>query len=173
MASVFSPSRKSAAMNELQNMLSPSNTNMLSPKNVEHRLSQASFGVPSCGSMSPRRLEPISPLSPQMSAFPHREKQQKQLQSVKELGYKIPSSVAGSPTDPWSYLGSPNEISDWSVNGDELSRQMHNASSFEHKIIGKEEPDISWAQVLQKNSPPETITEKFASSGRLNSNSQI
>lgn len=184
MASVFSPSHKSAATNELkqlQHMLSPSNINMLSLKNDEHRLLQASFGVPSCGSMSPRRLEPISPLSPQMSALPHREKQQQQLQSVssRELGYKIPSSVVGSPMDPWSYLGSPNEMSDWSVNGDELSRQMHNAFSFEHKIIGNEEPNLSWAKVLLKVSSPEMVTEKFASSGpvtssgRLNSNSQI
>jgi len=111
-----------------------------------------------------------------MSAFPHRGKQQQQLQSV---GSKIPSSVAGSPTDPWSYLGSPNEMSYWSGNGDELSHQMHSASSFEHKIIGNEEPNLSWAQVRLKVSSPEIATDQFASSGpvtspgRLNSNSQI
>ena len=142
MASVFSPSHKLAAMNELQNMLSPSNTNMPSPKNVEHLQLQASFGVPSFGSTSPRSVEPISSMRPQMSPFPHLEKQKQQLQSVssRELGSKIPSSVVGSPTNPWSYLGSPTEMYDRSVNGDELYRQMHNTSSYEHmniKSMGK------------------------------------
>jgi len=124
------------------NMLSPSNTNMPSPKNVEHLQLQASFGVPSFGSTSPRSVEPISSMRPQMSPFPHLEKQKQQLQSVssRELGSKIPSSVVGSPTNPWSYLGSPTEMYDRSVNGDELYRQMHNTSSYEHmniKSMGK------------------------------------
>ncbi|XP_058744142.1 zinc finger CCCH domain-containing protein 30-like [Vicia villosa] len=100
MPSVFSPSHKSAAMNQfkqLQNMLSPINTNMLSPKNVEHPLLQASFGVPSSGRMSPRKVEPISPMSPRMSAFAHREKQQLRSNSSRDLG---PISV--EPMSPMS-----------------------------------------------------------------------
>ncbi|XP_004510954.1 zinc finger CCCH domain-containing protein 30-like [Cicer arietinum] len=183
MASVFSPSHKSAAMNQfkqLQSMLSPINTNMLSPKNVDHPLLQASFGVPSSGRMSPRSVEPISPMSPRMSAFVQREKQQQQLRSIssRDLGANNPTSVVGSPTNPWSKWGSPNGMADWSVNGDELSRQMRSASSFEHTNNG-EEPDLSWVQTLVKDSSPEIIKEKFASSGPiasadgLNSNSQI
>nr|DAD32255.1 TPA_asm: hypothetical protein HUJ06_011106 [Nelumbo nucifera]DAD32256.1 TPA_asm: hypothetical protein HUJ06_011107 [Nelumbo nucifera] len=42
-------------------MLSPINTNVFSPKNVDHSLLQASFGVPSPGRMSPRSMEPLSP----------------------------------------------------------------------------------------------------------------
>ncbi|KEH41398.1 hypothetical protein MTR_1g050442 [Medicago truncatula] len=46
---------------------------------------------------------------------------------------------------------------------------MHNAFSFEHKIIGNEEPNLSWAKVLLKVSSPEMVTEKFASSGPVTS----
>ncbi|CAI8607506.1 unnamed protein product [Vicia faba] len=218
MPSVFSPSHKSAAMNhfkQLQNMLSPINTNsnMLSPQNVEHPLLQASFGVPFSGRMSPRNVEPISPMSPRMSAFAHREKlhlrsissrdlgpisiepmspmsprmstfvhhekQQQQLRSIsfRDLGSDIPALVNGSPT--WSKWGSPNGLADWSVNGDSLSCQTRSASSFEHKIKGEQEPDLSWVQSLVKDSSPEMIKEKLASSDPiasgdgLNSNLQI
>ncbi|CAJ2657480.1 unnamed protein product [Trifolium pratense] len=125
MASVFSPSRKSAAMNhfnQLQNMLSPTNTNMLSPKIVEQPMLQASFGVPFSGRMSPRSMEPISPMAPRMSPFGQREKQLRSISS-RDLGSNIPASVVGSPTNPRSKWGSPNGMVDWSVNGDELSRQ--------------------------------------------------
>ncbi|KAI5421294.1 zinc finger CCCH domain-containing protein 30 [Lathyrus oleraceus] len=218
MPSVFSPSHKSAAMNQFnqhQNMLSPININMLSPKNVEHPLLQTSFGVPSLGRMSPRNVEPISPMSPRMSAFAHREKQQlrsissrdlgpvsvepmspmsprmstfvhhekqqQQLRSIssRDFGSNVPALVNGSPTSQRSKWGSPNGLADWSVNGDGLSCQMHSASSFERKINGEQEPDLSWVQSLVKDSSPEMIKEKFASSGpiasgdELNSNSQI
>ncbi|KAI5415756.1 hypothetical protein KIW84_040972 [Lathyrus oleraceus] len=50
-ASVFSPTHKSAIFNQfqqLQSSLSPINTNVMSPKNVEHPLfHQASYGVSS------------------------------------------------------------------------------------------------------------------------------
>jgi hypothetical protein len=183
MASVFSPSRKSAAMNhfnQVQNMLLPINTNMLSPKHIEHPLLQASFGVPSSGRMSPRSIEPISPMSSHMSPFAQHEKQKQHLRSIssRDIGSNIPASVVGSPTNPRSNWGSPNGMVDWSVNGDELSHQMRSASPFEHKING-EEPDLSWVQSLVKDSSHEMVKEKFASSGPiasadgLNSNSQI
>ncbi|KAK9282950.1 hypothetical protein L1049_011175 [Liquidambar formosana] len=95
-ASIFSPSHKSAVLNQFQQqqqqqqhgMLSPINTNVFSPKNVEHPLLQASFSVPSPGRMSPRSMEPISPMSSRLSAFAQREKQQQQLRSLssRDLG---------------------------------------------------------------------------------------
>lgn len=179
-ASVFSPTHKSAVLNQfqqLQSMLSPINTNMLSPRNVEHPLLQASFS-PS-GRMSPRSVEPISPMSNRLSAF-QREKQQQQLRSVssRDLGANSPAPVVGSPANTWSKWGSPNGKADWSVNGNELGHQMRRSSSFELKNNG-EEPDLSWVQSLVKESPPEMIKEKFASpvpvasADGLNSNSQI
>ncbi|XP_057458639.1 zinc finger CCCH domain-containing protein 30-like [Lotus japonicus] len=185
MASVFSPTHRSAVMNQfqqLQSTLSPINTNMMSPKNVEHPLLQASFGVASPGRMSPRSVEPISPMGARLSAFPQREKQQQQqLRSIssRELGANNPASVVGSPASPWSKWGSPNGKVDWSVNGDDLGHQMQRSSSFELKNNG-EEPDLSWVQSLVKESPPEMMMkEKFASSGPvasaegLDPNSQI
>ncbi|KAK7317316.1 hypothetical protein RJT34_01436 [Clitoria ternatea] len=183
-ASIFSPTHKSAVINQfqqLQSMLSPINTNVLSPKNVEHPLLQASFGVSPSGRMSPRTVEPISPMSSRLSAFAQREKQQQQLCSIssRDLGANSPASVVGSPANTWSKWGSSNGKVDWSVNGDELNRQIQRSSSFELKSNG-EEPDLSWVQSLVKESPPEVIKEKFASSGPpttsadgLNSNSQI
>ncbi|KAG4386171.1 hypothetical protein GLYMA_12G237300v4 [Glycine max] len=184
--SVFSPTHKSAVLNQfqqLQSMLSPINTNLLSPKNVEHPLLQASFGVSPSGRMSPRSVEPISPMSSRISAFAQREKQQQQQQqlrslSSRDLGANSPASLVGSPANPWSKWGSPNGKADWSVNGDTLGRQMRRSSSFELKNNG-EEPDLSWVQSLVKESPPEMIKEKFASpmptasADGPNSNSQI
>ncbi|KAL2326452.1 hypothetical protein Fmac_025510 [Flemingia macrophylla] len=184
-ASVFSPTHKSAVLNQfqqLQSMLSPINTNLLSPKNVEHPLLQASFGMSPSGRMSPRSVEPISPMSNRISAFAQREKQQQQLRSIssRDLGANSLASVVGSPINPWSKWGSPNGKVDWSVNGDELGRhQMGRSSSSELKNNG-EEPDLSWVQSLVKESPPEMIKEKFATpvpiaaaADGLNSNTQI
>ncbi|KAJ1388620.1 Zinc finger, CCCH-type [Sesbania bispinosa] len=179
-ASVFSPTHKSAVLNQfqqVQNMLSPINTNVLSPKSVEHPLLQASFGVSPSGRMSPRSVEPISPMSSRMSAFAQREKQLRSISS-RDLGANNPASVVGSPVNTWSKWGSPNAKVDWSVSGDELGRQMRRSSSFELKNNG-EEPDLSWVQSLVKESPQEMVKEKFGSSGPiasadgLNPNSQI
>ncbi|KAF7836045.1 zinc finger CCCH domain-containing protein 30-like [Senna tora] len=183
-ASVFSPTHKSAVLNQfqqLQSMLSPINTNVMSPKNVEHPLLQTPFGVSSPGRMSPRSVEPISPMSSRLSAFAQREKQQQQQQlrslSSRELGSKNPASV-GSPVNSWSNWGSPTGKVDWSINGDELGR-LRKFSSSELGNNG-EEPDLSWVQSLVKESPPEMMREKLASSGpiassadKLNSISQI
>ncbi|KAK2970615.1 hypothetical protein RJ640_013490 [Escallonia rubra] len=199
---VFSPSHKSAVLNQFQqqqSMLSPINTNAFSPKNVEHPLLQASFGVSSPGRMSPRSVEPISPMSSRLSAFTQREQQHQQLQreqqhqqlqreqhhqqlrsfSSRDLGSHNPN-IVGSPVNSWSKWGSPNGKVDWSVNGDELGR-LRRSSSFELKNNG-EEPDLSWVQSLVKESPPEMMKDKFAvpvsnaaaSSGEgLKSNSQV
>ncbi|KAH1211152.1 Zinc finger CCCH domain-containing protein 30 [Glycine max] len=158
-ASVFSPTHKSAIMNQfqqLQSSLSPINTSVLSPRNVEHPLFQASFGVSSPGRMSPRSMEPISPMSSRLS-FAQREKQHQQLRSLssRDLGANIPVSMVGSPVNSWSNWGSPhgNGKVDWSVNGNELGR-LHRSSSFELGNNG-EEPDLSWVQSLVKESPSE------------------
>lgn len=184
-SAVFSPSHKSAILNQFQqqqqSMLSPINTNVFSPKNVEHPLLQASFGISSPGRMSPRSMEPISPMGPRLSAIAQREKQHQQLRSLssRDLGSNNPASVVGSPVNSWSKWGSPTGKLDWSVNGDEMGR-LKRSSSFELGNNG-EEPDLSWVHSLVKESPPEMMKEKFAapvsasaSSGEgLNSNSQI
>ncbi|CAL0303434.1 unnamed protein product [Lupinus luteus] len=165
LASVYSPTHKSAVLNQfqqLQTMLTPINTNMLSPKNVERPLLQAPFGVSSPGRMSPRCLEPISPMSSRISAFTQREKQQQQLLSLssRDLGANSPASAVGSPVNTWSKWGSPNGKADWSVNGDELGLRLKRSSPFELKNNG-EEPDLSLVQSLVKESPAEMIKEKL------------
>ncbi|XP_010257241.1 PREDICTED: zinc finger CCCH domain-containing protein 30-like isoform X2 [Nelumbo nucifera] len=180
-STVFSPSHKSAVLNQFQqqqSMLSPINTSMFSPKNVDHPLLQAPFGVPSPG-RSPRGVEPLSPMSSRLSAFAQREKQH-QLRSLssRELGSGV-NGVVGSPVNSWTKWGSPNGKLDWAVHGDELG-QFKRSSSFELGTNG-EEPDLSWVQSLVKESPPE-IKEKLAiptsataasSSEASKSNSQV
>ncbi|KAK3013594.1 hypothetical protein RJ639_008412 [Escallonia herrerae] len=162
-SAVFSPRNNSAVLNQFQqpqSMLSPVNTNF-SPKNVEHSLLQASFGVPTSAMMSPRSLEPLSPMSTRVSMFSQREKQQQeQLRSLssRNLGSNSVATVC-SPNDSWgSFDGKP----DWAVNSEEFGR-LRRSSSFE---IGKngEEPDLSWVQSLVKESPQE-MKENMASHG--------
>lgn len=172
---VFSPSHKSAVLNQFpqqQSMLSPINTNVFSPKNVDHTLLQ-SFGVSSPGRMSPRSMDPISPMGARLSAFAQREKQHQQLRSLssRDLGTNSPFSV-GSPVNnnnntssSWSKWGSPTGKVDWSVNVDEFGK-LKRSSSFELKnnnnSNGAEEPDLSWVQSLVKESPPEMMKNKSA-----------
>ncbi|KAJ7982210.1 Zinc finger CCCH domain-containing protein [Quillaja saponaria] len=153
-AALYSPTHKSAVFNQfqqLQSMLSPINTNVMSP----------SFGVSSPGRMSPRSMEPISPMSSRLAAFAQREKQQQQLRSLssRDLASNTPASVVGSPVNSWSKWGSSNGKADWSANDDELNRLRR--SSFEAGNNG-EEPDLSWVQSLVKESPPEMMKEKLA-----------
>ncbi|XP_022770078.1 zinc finger CCCH domain-containing protein 30-like isoform X2 [Durio zibethinus] len=181
-SAVCSPTHKSSLLNQFQqqqNMFSPINTSVFSPKNVEHPLLQASFGVGSPGRMSPRSTEPISPMAARLSTYVQLEKQQQQLRSLscRELGSNNP---IGSPVNSsWSKWGSPNGQLDWSVSGYEMG-QLRRSSSFELGNNG-EEPDLSWVQSLVKESPPEMMQEKLAvpvpggaSSGEVlnNSNSQ-
>ncbi|XWS32532.1 hypothetical protein CRYUN_Cryun23aG0166200 [Craigia yunnanensis] len=181
-SAVFSPTHKSAVLNQFQHqqsLLSPINTSVFSPKNVEHPVSQASFGVGSPGRMS-RISEPISPMAARLSAFVQLEKQQQQLRSLssRELGSNNP---IGSPVNSsWSKWGSPNGKLDWSVSGDKMG-QMRRSSSLQLGNNG-EEPDLSWVQSLVKESPTEMMKEKLAVSVPggassadvlINSNSQI
>lgn len=171
---VFSPSHKSAVLNQFQqqqSVLSPINTNVFSPKNVDHALLQASFGVSSSpGRMSPRSMDPISPMGARLSAFAQREKQHQQLRSLssRDLGTNSPFNI-GSPVNTtttsssWSKWGSPTGKVDWSVNVDDFGK-LKRSSSFElnNNNNGAEEPDLSWVQSLVKESPPEMMKNKSA-----------
>ncbi|KAL0410697.1 UNVERIFIED_CONTAM: Zinc finger CCCH domain-containing protein 30 [Sesamum latifolium] len=123
---VFSPRHKSAVLNQFQqqqsSILSPINTNVFSPRNVEHPLLQASFGV-SSPRMSPRSLDTASPMSARLSAFAQREKQQQQMHSFssRDLGTGHAPIVGPPVAAAWSKWGSPNGKADWSVGGDDQS----------------------------------------------------
>ncbi|PQP97008.1 zinc finger CCCH domain-containing protein 30 [Prunus yedoensis var. nudiflora] len=178
---VFSPTHKSAVLNQFQqqqSMLSPIHTNF-SPKSVDHPLLQASYGVPSSGRMSPRNVEPISPMGSRVSMLAQREKQQQfRSLSSRELGSNSASNV-GSPVNCWSKWGSSNGKPDWAVTTDELGK-LRRSSSFELLHNG-EEPDLSWVQSLVKESPTEIkekltpisgVTATGSSSEGSNANSQ-
>ncbi|MBA0615596.1 hypothetical protein Godav_015719 [Gossypium davidsonii] len=151
-AAVYSPTHKSAVLNQFQqqqSMLSPINTNF-SPKNIEHPLLQASLS----GRMSPRNVEPISPMSSRVSMLVQREKQQQfRSLSSRELGSGS-SATVGSPVNSW--WGSSNGKPDWAVDADG-SGKLRRSSSFE--LGNGDEPDLSWVQSLVKESPTE-VKEK-------------
>ncbi|KAL3534286.1 hypothetical protein ACH5RR_002747 [Cinchona calisaya] len=159
-SAVFSPTHKSAVLNQFQqqqSMLSPINTNF-SPKSVDHSLLQASFGGSPPGRMSPRSMDPISPMSSRVSMLAQREQQQKQFRSLssRDLGSSS-AAVVGSPGDTWSNWGSSMGEPDWAISSTEFGRHKR-SSSFE---LGNEEPDLSWVQSLVRESPQE-MKEKSA-----------
>ncbi|KAK6933804.1 Ankyrin repeat [Dillenia turbinata] len=176
---IFSPTHKSAVLNQFQqhqSMLAPINTK------VDNPLLQPQLGVSSPGRMSPRNMDPISPMSARLSVLAQREKQYQQVRSLssRDLGStNHVGPIVGSPGNPWAKLGSPAGKIDWSVQGGE-SGQLQKSSSIELKNNG-EEPDLSWVHSLVKESPPEMkdklevpISGAAASSGEsLNSNSHI
>ncbi|XP_050227583.1 zinc finger CCCH domain-containing protein 30 [Mercurialis annua] len=179
-SAVFSPTHKSAVLNQFQqqqNMLSPVNTTF-SSMNADHSLLQASFAS---GRMSPRNMEPISPMSSRMNILAQRDHQQKlRSLSSRELGSNSAAFV-GSPTNSWSKWGSSNGKPDWTVSTDELGK-LRRSNSFE--LGNGEEPDLSWVQSLVKESPTETkekvatpVSSKIAasasSSESSNTSSQI
>ncbi|KAK6941846.1 Zinc finger, CCCH-type [Dillenia turbinata] len=158
-SAVFSPTHKSAVLNQYQqqqSMLSPVNTSF-SPKNVDGSLMQASLGVPSSGRMSPRNMDPISPLSSRVSMFTQREKQQQfRSLSSRDLGSSS-AAVVGSPVDTWSKWGSASGKPNWSVNSEDFGR-LRRSNSFELGDNG-EEPDLTWVQSLVKE--PNEMKEKL------------
>ncbi|KAK4798945.1 hypothetical protein SAY86_024310 [Trapa natans] len=156
-SAVFSPTHKSAVINQFQqqqqSMLSPINTSF-SPQNIDHPLLQSSFGVPSSGRMSPRNMEPISPMGSRVSVLAQREKQHQQLRSLssRELGSNMSAIMGGSPMSSWSKWGNSNGRPDWAVSTDEAGK-LRRSNSFELNNNGGEEPDLSWVQSLVKESP--------------------
>ncbi|GAB4832592.1 hypothetical protein Ancab_006607 [Ancistrocladus abbreviatus] len=166
-AAVFSPPHKSAVLNHFQQqqiMLSPINTNIFSPKHIEHPLMQASLCASPPGRMSPRGVEPISQMNERLSAMVMCEKQlQLRSLSARDLGSKQTSYVVGSPVSSWTNWGSPNGKADWSVTVGDEPGQLSRSSSFEIKN-NSEEPDLSWVQSLVKDSPPEMKGKRAAPS---------
>ncbi|XP_021740957.1 zinc finger CCCH domain-containing protein 30-like [Chenopodium quinoa] len=155
---LYSPTHKSAVFNQFQQqqqgMLSPINTNF-SPKGVaDHPLLS--------GRMSPRSVEPISPMSARASMLAQREQQLHQFRSLssRDLGTSL-GAIVGSPVHSWSRWGSSNGKPDWGTNTDELGK-LRRSSSFELGNNG-EEPDLSWVQSLVKESPTD-IKEKVGGS---------
>ncbi|CAI9287809.1 unnamed protein product [Lactuca saligna] len=153
--SVFSPRHNSSVFNQFQqqqSLLSPINTNF-SPKNT-------SFGVQnSPGRMSPRSVDPISPMSSRVSMLARENQQQFRSLSSRELGSRSGSIVGGGSVDPWSKWGS-SEKPDWGVNENEFGK-LRRSSSFENGGNNGEEPDLSWVQSLVKETPQE-MKEKLA-----------
>lgn len=163
-SAVFSPQHKSAVLNQFQQqqqtILSPIKTTF-SPRNVDHSLMQGPFGLPSPGRMSPRGLEPISPMSARMSMIGQREKQHQQCQSLSSRGLgSTAASAVASLEETWSKWENPNEMPDWAINTDDFGK-LKRASSFD-LLNNVEEPDLSWVQSLFKESPQD-MKEKYAS----------
>ncbi|KAL1549974.1 zinc finger CCCH domain-containing protein 30 [Salvia divinorum] len=154
-SAVFSPTHKSAVLNQFQqqqqSMLSPIKTTF-SPRNVDHTLLQGPFGVPSSGRMSPRAVEPISPMSARVTLLARQEKQHQQFRSLssRDLGSNAAAAVA-SVEGNWLKWGSPNGQPEWGVNADDFCK-LKRSSSFELLNHG-EEPDLSWVHSLVKESP--------------------
>ncbi|KAL2225938.1 UNVERIFIED_CONTAM: Zinc finger CCCH domain-containing protein 30 [Sesamum indicum] len=153
-SAVFSPTHKSAILNQFQQqqqtMLSPIKTSF-SPRNGDHPIMQAPYGVPTSGRMSPRTVEPISPMSARISMLARQEKQHHQFRSLssRDLGSNAAAAVA-SLEENWSKWGSPNGPAEWAVGADDFGK-LKRSSSFELLNNG-EEPDLSWVQSLVKES---------------------
>ncbi|KAK1282075.1 Zinc finger CCCH domain-containing protein 24 [Acorus calamus] len=182
MGGVFSPSHKSAVMNpfaqQQQNMLSPINTNVFSPKPtggvvVDHPLMlQTPYGLSSSpGRMSPRGAPVVdSPLSSPMGARLAALAQREKLRSLssRDLGSGASLPIVGSPVNnnssvTWSKWGSSSGKLDWGINGGEAREdvgQFKRSNSLDFgsnngASNGGDEPDLSWVHSLVKESPPE------------------
>nr|GMD46415.1 zinc finger CCCH domain-containing protein 30-like [Ipomoea batatas] len=152
--SCFSPTHKSAILNQFQ-LLSPINTNS-PPKNADNPLLQTSFGVSSPGRMSPRVIDPVSPLPSHVSLLSHHEKQQQ----FRSLSFNS-SAAVGSPVDSWPRWDFSSTKPSCVVNSEPFGNKLRRSSSFEQANNG-EEPDLSWVQRLVKESPQETTKDKSA-----------
>ncbi|XP_073062395.1 zinc finger CCCH domain-containing protein 30-like [Primulina eburnea] len=153
-STVFSPSHKAAALYQFQqqqqSMLSPIRTNF-SPRNIDHSLLKTPIRVPSPGRLSPRSIEPISPMSARTSLLAQREKLHQPFRSLssRELGSNVAAADASSE-DTWPNWVSPNGAPEWSVHADEFGKIKRSLSS--ELLNNGEEPDLSWVQSLVKES---------------------
>ncbi|KAH9789809.1 zinc finger CCCH domain-containing protein 56 [Citrus sinensis] len=143
-SNVFSPSHKSMVLNQLQqqqqNMSSPINTNVFFSNEL----------------MSPRKMEPISPMSPRVSTLTPREKLLQQLHSLslREHGPRLScdlksDSPIGSVLNSWSKLESPSMKIDWSIQADELNH-LRRSHSFGRNGEGL---DVSTVQSHMRETP--------------------
>ncbi|KAK1360524.1 hypothetical protein POM88_044998 [Heracleum sosnowskyi] len=105
--------------------------------------------------MSPRSMDPISPMGSRLTAFTQHEFQQpQQMRSLSSCDLSSNNvSMVGYPVNSWSKWSSPSGKVDWSVNGDEHSWLPRSSLNDPNK--NTKEPDISWVQSLVKESPPE------------------
>ncbi|CAO2822199.1 unnamed protein product [Amaranthus hypochondriacus] len=149
----YSPTHNSPVFNQFQQqqgLLSPIKTNFSPNSIVEHPLIS--------GRMSPRNMEPISPMSSRASIITQRQHQLHQLRSLssRELGSNL-GAIVGSPIHSLSGWGSSHGKPDWGTNTDELGK-LRRSSSFEFGN-NSDEPDFSWVQALVKESSPTEIKE--------------
>lgn len=172
---IYSPSHKTAILNQFQqqqqSLLSPINTGMFSQQAMDqqhpgHSLFQASLGLSSPGRMSPRSIDPTSPMSTRHSVFSQLEKHQQHqtLRSLssRDLGAGASAVVGPQLSSSWSKWCSPSGMLDWGVNGEELGR-LKRSSSFELRSGGDEpEPDLNWVNLLVKESTPEKLPPNSA-----------
>ncbi|KAH9789810.1 zinc finger CCCH domain-containing protein 56 [Citrus sinensis] len=106
--------------------------------------------------MSPRKMEPISPMSPRVSTLTPREKLLQQLHSLslREHGPRLScdlksDSPIGSVLNSWSKLESPSMKIDWSIQADELNH-LRRSHSFGRNGEGL---DVSTVQSHMRETP--------------------
>ncbi|XP_072980534.1 zinc finger CCCH domain-containing protein 24-like [Typha angustifolia] len=172
---IFSPSHKAVILNQYQqqqqSLASPINTNVFSPKAIDSQqhpghpsLLQASLGISPPSRMSPRGMEPASPMNSRLLVLAQREKQHQQqtLRSLssRDLGSGTPLMVGSPVNSSMPKWGSPTGAVDWGVSSEELG-PLRRSSSFELRC-GSEEPDLSWVHSLVKESPPEKLAGSAA-----------
>ncbi|KAF6168334.1 hypothetical protein GIB67_018174 [Kingdonia uniflora] len=149
---------RSAFLNQCQqqqNFLSPINTVISSPRNINHPLLQhGSYSLSSSpGRSSPVNMEPMSPLSPSLFPFAAQREKQQQLRSLssRDLGGSSLARLEGSPI--W---GSSNGKVDWSLNNDELGKLRRSAS-----LNNRQEQELTWVHALfNEPSPPQNMEER-------------
>ncbi|KAG6535061.1 zinc finger CCCH domain-containing protein 24-like [Zingiber officinale] len=170
---VFSPSNRTVILNQFhqqrQCSLSPINT-LYATRAIDNQqlpghssLVQPSLGVPSSGSMSPRSMEPVSPMLSHLPFLALRKKHQEAaLHDLSPHGVgSITSPVVDSAAkSSWSDWASPRRAIDWGVSHEELG--LLRQSSSLGLQGNNEEPDLSWIHSLVKEPPPEKMLNASA-----------
>lgn len=151
-SAAYSPTHRATFLNQFQQQ--KQQQSLISPINIRFLPKNHSLGVssPSLGRMSPRSIEPVSPLSSRGLAFSLKDHQVHPFRSLssRELGSSAAAAV-GPSLHPWSEWGSSDGKPDWTVDQDELGK-LRKSASFQ---LGRsaDEPDLSWVQSLIKEAP--------------------
>ncbi|KAL3819816.1 hypothetical protein ACJIZ3_005721 [Penstemon smallii] len=158
---IFSAGSSSPRYYDTGVLLSPIRTKF-SQRNVDQSLLQVPFGVLSPGRMSPRSIDPVSPMSARFSILAQHENFRSL--SLRDLGQNGPSK--------W---GSPNGPGEWAGPVDEIGKLKRSSSS--ELLNNGEEPDLSWVHSLVKESPQDdmndqTVPRVVGSSGTGTSSSE-